>query len=1086
MRFRTSRLSFHKRSILIFTFAFAALSISFTFGAFAKNQANNIPNLQKADEIWQDVDSNNIPKMSKREVVPTSYRMIRLNRAALEEVLRQAPMESVGQSSVKGVQLTLPLPDGTLGRFRIEESPIMAPELAARFPEIKTYRGQGIDDPTTTVRFDVTPTGFHAQLISATETVYVDPYANDTSSNYISYRKQDVGKSRSFSCLFDEGDSVGGKDISDIRLRVPQIVPSNGQTLRTYRLALAATAEYTIAAGGTVPLAMARMTTSLNRVNGIYERELAVRMTLVANNNLLIYTDPNTDPYTNNDTTGMMAQNQTNLDTVIGSANYDMGHVFSTGAGGTARIRSTCNATFKGQGVTGLPNPVGDPFDVDFVTHEMGHQHGGLHTFNTNAGSCSGFRNMISAFEPASGSTPMSYVGTCSPANLQPNANDYFHVRSLEEIVAHMTVAGNCAAQSATGNLPPTVNAGSNFNIPKNTPFALTATGSDPNSDGITFGWEEYDLGPSSPPEGDADGMARPIFRSYQPTTSPTRVFPSLQYILNNANVPPATFDCGLPSPCVTGESLPTITRTMNFQVTARDNRASGGGIISATMQVNVDGAAGPFVVTQPNTAVSWTGSSLQNVLWEVANTTSAPVSAANVNILLSTDGGNTFPTVLLAGTPNDGSQAITVPNISTTLARIKVEAAGNIFFDISNSNFTISPGISPTVQFSAAGFPVTEGTAGLSATVNRTGDTSGVSTVDFATSDGSGANNCNVVNGSASSRCDYLTSLGRLTFLAGETSKNITIPIVNDSYAEGIETFTITLSNPSGASLGSQASATITITDNEATNGVNPIDVSSFFVRQHYLDFLNREPDTAGLNFWVNEIEGCTPKPQCTEVKRVHVSAAFFLSIEFQESGYLVERTYKTAYGDASGTSTFGGTHPIAVPIVRLNEFLLDTQAIGLGVVVNEPGWEQKLENNKQALFADFVQRSRFITEFPTSMTAVQFVDKLNLNAGNPLSTAERNQLVTDLSTAAKTRAQVLRAVAEDPDLNTAEFRRAFVLMQYFGYLRRNPNDPQDSDYTGFDFWFTKLNQFNGNFVDAEMVKAFILSGEYRQRFGP
>jgi hypothetical protein len=276
-------------------------------------------------------------------------------------------------------------------------------------------------------------------------------------------------------------------------------------------------------------------------------------------------------------------------------------------------------------------------------------------------------------------------------------------------------------------------------------------------------------------------------------------------------------------------------------------------------------------------------------------------------------------------------------------------------------------------------------------------------------------------------------------------------------------------------------------IHDNDSNpNGANPVDNSSFFVRQHYHDFLNREPDASGLNFWSNEIDGCSPKPQCTELKRINVSAAFFLSIEFQDTGYLVERIYKAAYGDAGGNSTFGGAHPLPVPIIRLNEFLPDTQAIGLGVIVGQGNWQQQIENNKQAFTAEFVQRSRFTTAFPNTMTAAQFVDALNTNAGNPLSPSERNQLVSDLSTNAQTRAQVLRAVAEDSDLSSAEFNRAFVLMQFFGYLRRNPNDAPDADYTGYDFWLTKLNQFNGNFVNADMVKAFISSSEYRQRFGP
>jgi uncharacterized repeat protein (TIGR01451 family) len=273
-----------------------------------------------------------------------------------------------------------------------------------------------------------------------------------------------------------------------------------------------------------------------------------------------------------------------------------------------------------------------------------------------------------------------------------------------------------------------------------------------------------------------------------------------------------------------------------------------------------------------------------------------------------------------------------------------------------------------------------------------------------------------------------------------------------------------------------------------DVTVAQNLIDEAAFFVRRHYLDFFSREPDPGGYQFWTMQIIECEFNPNrqaCIDLKRINVSAAFYLSIEFQQTGYLVERIYKTAYGDATGTSTLGGAHQLSVPIVRFNEFLPDTQTIGQGVVVGQTGWEQALETNKQAFTAAFVQRARFTTAYPTSLTAAQFVDTLNTNAGNPLSPSERNQLVTDLSTNAKTRAQVLRAVAEDSDLSNAETNRAFVLMQYFGYLRRNPNDGPDSDHTGYDFWLGKLNQFNGNFVSAEMVKAFLISGEYRRRFG-
>ncbi|CAN5656757.1 hypothetical protein BH20ACI3_BH20ACI3_14800 [soil metagenome] len=323
----------------------------------------------------------------------------------------------------------------------------------------------------------------------------------------------------------------------------------------------------------------------------------------------------------------------------------------------------------------------------------------------------------------------------------------------------------------------------------------------------------------------------------------------------------------------------------------------------------------------------------------------------------------------------------------------------------------------------------------------------------------------------------------------AGETAKTFVVFIVDDSFGEAAETFNVTLSNPVGSSLGAPSTITVTINSDESVNGSNPVKDASFntdfFVRQHYLDFLNREPDAGGLAFWKGQIDSCTTQ-ECREIRRINVSAAFFLSIEFQQTGYLVERLYKAAYGSAQRTSTLGGTHQLSVPMVRLKEFLPDTQQIGRGVIIGQPGADQLLENNKQALIAEFVLRSRFTTAYPISMPLAQFVDTLNANAGGPLSQGERDQLVSDLTSGAKTRAQVLRAVAEDPDLFAAESNRAFVLAQYFGYLRRNPNDTPDSDYTGYDFWLGKLNQFGGNFVNAEMVKAFIVSSEYSGRFGP
>jgi photosystem II stability/assembly factor-like uncharacterized protein len=479
------------------------------------------------------------------------------------------------------------------------------------------------------------------------------------------------------------------------------------------------------------------------------------------------------------------------------------------------------------------------------------------------------------------------------------------------------------------------------------------------------------------------------------------------------------------------------------------------------------------------NEVSSGTGNDLYAVKFADANSVYA-IGTASVRV--SKDGGNTW--TASTTTPFSGDL------YGLAIISTKGWAVGQSGLILHAANLT-TPGV---LQLTSANYSVGESAGSVTITVNRTNDSSGAVTVDYTTSDAAGsAVPCATVNGNASARCDFTTAVGTLRFLAGETTKTFTVLISQDNYVEGSETLTLTLSHPTaGALLGAPATATLTITDDPSEPGTNPTDDAEVFVRQHYHDFLNREADTSGLAFWANQITECQqPGAACSvEVRRINTSAAFFLSIEFQETGYLVERLYKSAYGDALGTSNFGATHQLAVPVVRFSEFLPDTQQIGKDVVVGQTGWEQVLENNKVAFTQDFVSRSRFTTAYANTITPAQFVDALYLNAGVTPSASERMSVINEFAVAGNTadaaaRARALRRVAQHTTLTQQETNKAFVLMQYFGYLRRNPNDVPDADYTGYDFWLTKLNEFNGNFVNAEMVKAFIVSSEYRQRFG-
>ncbi len=668
---------------------------------------------QKAG-LWQKIDDSALARQPITKIpTPDNFATYRLDKLVLTKLLKSAPEEFTLASEDSVIEL--PMPGGTLERFRFEHSLVVERGLLVKFPELAlTFRGYGIDNPTSTVRFDLLPNGFHAMVLSTEGTILIDPYAIGETDNYVTYNKGELPSQGAFKCEVSDKtlasylSSIPEDQVAFVTGTAPEAPSlSNGTQLRTYRLALAADAEYCTKVGGnTVAGCLAAQVAIMNRVNGVYERDVAIHMNIVANNDLIVYAADNTDcsggscnsgndPYNNTNPNQLLTQNQSNLDTVIGSTNYDIGHVFTTGGGGLAAINVSCQAGGKAQAETGLANPVGDAFAIDYVAHEMGHQWGGNHTFNGTVSSCSGgTRASSAAYEPGSGVSIMAYAGICGNQNLAAHSIDTFHMKSLQEISTYsQSGAGNvCAVTTSTGNTPPvvTIVGGPVFTIPKLTPFTLTATATDVNNDSLTYDWQEFDLGSSttSVPNSDLTG-AIPIFRSYSPSASGSRTFPSLQYILNNSNVPPSTFSCG--GTCLTGELLPQISRTMSFQVVVRDNRALGGGLNTSAATVNVDGTVGPLAVTAPNTAVTYNGLSTQTVTWNVANTTNAPVSAANVKISFSSDGGNTFPTVLLASTANDGTETVTIPNVGTTQGRIKVEAVGNIFFDVSDTNFTVT-----------------------------------------------------------------------------------------------------------------------------------------------------------------------------------------------------------------------------------------------------------------------------------------------------------------------------------------------------------------------------------------------------------
>lgn len=652
-----------------------AVSYSLTAQSKATNPWNFIPKSSLAE------------KSQQREITPKKYLTLDLSVPKLKSLLAEAPLWQTQKAETQSITISLPMPDGSFQQFKVVEAPVMHPDLQAKYPTLRSYAGQGIDDPQAYFRGDFTLKGFHGMIMSPEHsTVFIDPYAAGDVEHYQVYYKKDFSKDDPWKCDFDEIEQINKPQPVD-----PSKVLIGDCQFRDYTLALACTGEYATYHGGTVALVMSAFVTSMTRVNGVYETDASVHMTLHPNTDQLIFLNPSTDPYTNNNGSTMLGQNQTTCDNVIGNANYDIGHVFSTGGGGVAYLGAVCSSTIKAGGVTGSGAPIGDAFDIDYVAHEMGHQFGANHTQNNNCN-----RNNATAMEPGSASTIMGYAGICSP-DVQPHSDDYFHAISLQEIAAELTNSGsgggNTCSTNSTINNAPTANAGADYVIPKSTPYILTGTSSDANeADVLTYTWEQMDNAVATMPPV-ATSTTGPAFRSFKGTTSPSRYLPRLQDVVNNTTP--------------TWEVLSSVGRTLNWRMVVRDNHIGGGCAAQDNMVVTVNGTAGPFLVTAPNTNVSWPAGSTQTVTWNVAGTTAAPVSCANVDIFLSVDGGFTYPYTLATATPNDGTQSITIPVISAnTTSRIMVKANGNIFYDISNVNFTIT---AATNSFTLAATPSTQ-----------------------------------------------------------------------------------------------------------------------------------------------------------------------------------------------------------------------------------------------------------------------------------------------------------------------------------------------------------------------------------------
>lgn len=633
------------------------------------------------DNYWSKFDGKTAPSRLPMTVTPEEYNIFTLDQNAMRNFLF-----SLSTDYNQAKQIMLPTPDRKYRSFHIWKTPMMEPGLAARYPEIQTFTAEADDDHGVTAKIEYTLFGFTGLVFDGEKTYMIDPYSNEPDGYYIAFYKKDFYPSShvaSGSCgvknILNPSDNsvpvvVGGDEKTPLK--------TNGNVRHVYRLAMSCTGEYAVNAVGanpSKPQVLSKIVTTVDRVNGFYERELSVSLSLINNNDDVIYTNPAADPYNCNSNLGcLIGEVQTNITSVIGPVNYDIGHIVCTAGGGLAQLNAVC-----GGGKASGTSTSGGPDDFNVILHEMGHQFGSNHTFSAGTGGCAGNGNESTAYEPGAGISTMSYAGACNPNNVG-NGVEYFHVSSLNEINAFLTTQGSSCGTINAGSAPVSLPAlTDSFNIPRNTPFELMApvATAAQTSEPIRYSWEQYDLGNFEGTEADnGNADEGPIVRSYAPDTLRLRSYPTAPRIIDGSYTAP-------------GERLPTVERIVRFKLTARSFYQGWGTFhfIDSVVRLKVAGSSGDFRVTSQDAATTWNPGEVKTVTWAVGGTNTAPVNCGWVNIYLSTDDGETFPYLMVANAPNTGSYNVTVPNVGTTTGRIKVKGTGNVFFDINKGAITMT-----------------------------------------------------------------------------------------------------------------------------------------------------------------------------------------------------------------------------------------------------------------------------------------------------------------------------------------------------------------------------------------------------------